>query len=171
MGLKFSGVNLALAKSLSTMDLNRIRGTANYQFKGDIGAALFPDGVRLTHSRKTGRIRHIYLDGQMLSTLRPVDGMFSLTIAGARRLASLLKAPKLRVVVQEDVRGFIAEGRNAFSRHVVMADQNIKVGEEVIVTGEDDSILAVGKALLTGREMLAFKRGIAVKVRKGIGED
>jgi predicted RNA-binding protein (TIGR00451 family) len=52
-----------------------------------------------------------------------------------------------------------------------MADQEIRVGEEVIVTGEDDSILAVGKALLTGREMLAFKRGIAVKVRRGIGEE
>ena len=160
-----------MAKSLSAMDLQRIRGTANYQFKGDIGMALFPDGVKLTHSKKTGRIRHIYLDGRLLATLRPTDGIFSLTIHGARRLASLLEVPRLRVVIQEDVREFIMEGRNVFSRHVVMADQEIRVGEEVIVTGKDDSILAVGKALLTGREMLAFKRGIAVKVRRGIGEE
>ncbi|MDQ1279994.1 MAG: hypothetical protein QG670_1256 [Thermoproteota archaeon] len=164
-------MNLALVKSLSIMDLNRIRGIANYQFKRDVGVALFPDGVRLTHSRKTGRIRHIYLNEQMLSTLRPMDGLFSLTIAGGRRLAPLLEPPKFRVVVQEDVRDFIVEGRNVFSRHVVTVDQNIKAGEEVIVTSGYDSILAVGKALLTGREMLAFKRGIAVKVRRGIGED
>jgi uncharacterized protein with predicted RNA binding PUA domain len=40
----------------------------------------------------------------------------------------------------------------------------------VVVTNEDDDLLAVGKALLSGMEMLAFKRGIAVKVRRGAEE-
>jgi archaeosine-15-forming tRNA-guanine transglycosylase len=32
-------------------------------------------------------------------------------------------------------------------------------------------VLAVGKAVLTSREMMTFKRGIAVRVRRGTGEE
>jgi len=31
--------------------------------------------------------------------------------------------------------------------------------------------LAVGKAVLTGKEMKAFKHGVAVKVRRGVSEE
>lgn len=153
------------------LDLQKIRGVANYQFGEDVGQALFPDEVKIIHSKKTGRIRHIYLEGNLLATLRPTDGMFSLTIFGAKRLMSFLEKPRLRVVVQEDVEKFIIDGRDVFSRHVIAADQEIRVGEEVIVTNKDGDILAVGKALLSGKEMLVFKRGIGVKVRRGVGEE
>jgi 7-cyano-7-deazaguanine tRNA-ribosyltransferase len=39
---------------------------------------------------------------------------------------------------------------------------------EVVVINNKDDVLAVGKAVLSGGEMLAFNRGIAVKVRRGI---
>jgi len=153
------------------LDLQKIRAIANYQFGKDVGHALFPDEAKIIHSKKTKRVRHIYLEGKLLATLRPTDGMFSLTISGAKRLTSILEKPRLRVVVQEDVEKFIVEGRNVFSRHVVVADQEIRAGEEVIITNKNDDVLAVGKALLTGKEMLVFKRGIAVKVRRGVGEE
>ena len=38
---------------------------------------------------------------------------------------------------------------------------------EVIVVDEDSEVLAVGRAVLSGIEMKAFKRGVAVKVRHG----
>jgi len=150
--------------------LNRIQGIANYQFEEDIGRELFPDGVKITLSKKTGRARHVYLDGKLMATLRPTNGFFSLTINGAQRLSSLIKPPRFRVVVQKDVEEFIREGRNVFARHVVASDQEIRPGEEVIITNEEDEVLAVGRALLTGREMLSFKRGVAVKVRRGSSE-
>lgn len=131
---------------------------------------MFPDDVEMTHSKRTGRIRLVYLNGELLATLRPMNGFFSLSVAGARRLASILKRPRLRVVVQEDVEGLIAKGRNVFARHVVAADPEIRPREEVIVTSQGDKVLAVGRALLTGEEMLAFKRGVAVKIRRGIEE-
>jgi archaeosine-15-forming tRNA-guanine transglycosylase len=31
-------------------------------------------------------------------------------------------------------------------------------------------LLGVGASLLSGREMCAFKRGVAIKLRKGVGE-
>ena len=152
------------------LDLHKIRAIANYQFESNVGQILFPEEVELTHSRRTGRIRHISLEGRLLATLRPRDSLFSLTIHGAQRLKTALKPLQLRVVLRKDVEGFIKSGRNLFARHVVTVDKEIRPGSEVVVTNEDDDLLAVGRALLSGIEMLAFKRGVAVKVRRGAEE-
>ena len=150
--------------------LERARAIANYQFENNIGSALFPDNVKITYSKKTGRLRHFYLEGTVIATLKPTDGFLSLTLAGAKRLAEALHPPRFRVVVREDVVKFIAEGKDVFAKHVADADSLLRAGEEVIVTSPKGEVVAVGKALLTGKEMLGFKRGVAVKVRKGVDE-
>lgn len=150
--------------------INRIRGIANYQFEKDVGRDLFPNNVNILLSKKTGRVRHIYLNETLIATLRPTDGFFSLTISGAKRLSSLIAPPRFRVIIQKDIEEFVRNGKTVFARHVVSADMNIRPGEEILVTNLHDEILAVGRAMLTGKEMLSFKRGIAVKVRKGLGE-
>jgi len=151
------------------LDLQKIRAIANYQFEHDVGGILFPDSVEVTYSKRTGRIRHIYYEGKLLATLRPRDGLFSLTVYGAKRLRTRLKPLRYRVVVEQGVEDFIRRGRSVFARHVVGVDVEIRPGNEVLVTSGEDALLAVGKAVLSGREMLAFKRGVAVKVRRGIG--
>jgi predicted RNA-binding protein (TIGR00451 family) len=52
---------------------------------------------------------------------------------------------------------------------VVAADQEIRPAEEVLVVDSKDRLLASGRALLSGQEMLAFKVGKAVQVRRGLG--
>ncbi len=61
----------------------------------------------------------------------------------------------------------MAEGRNVFAKHVVEADKELRPQDEVIVVDEEDNLVAVGKAVLSGEEMKVFKHGVAVKVRKG----
>ncbi len=151
-------------------DLHRIRAIVNYQFEADVGASLFPDAVNLTYSPHTGRIRHVSLGGRLLATLRPPDGLFSLTVEGAERLKVALKPMGSRVVARRGVEDVIRGGRNLFARHVAAVDEAIRPGSEVLVTTPDDALLAVGKAVLSGGEMLAFKRGVAVKVRRGVDE-
>jgi predicted RNA-binding protein (TIGR00451 family) len=159
-----NGVNMLHSPS------QKIRSIADYQFGKGTGEVLFPDGVDLTFSRRTGRIRHIQLRGDLLATLRPTDGLFSLTIEGGRRL--LLNKPlRLWVKVQDDVEEFIAAGRSVFAKHIVGCDQQIRPEEEVVVVNSQNKLLAVGRALLTGKEMKAFKRGVAVRVRRGVSED
>jgi len=151
--------------------LEKIRKVADYQLGKGAGEALFPDDVTAVFSRRTGRIRHVYLKGKLLATLRPTDGMFSLAIEGGKRLLRRVNPPRLWVKVLKDAAPFIAEGRSVFAKHVIAADPEIRPQEEVLVTDEDDKLLAVGKAVLTGREMTAFKRGVAVKVRRGAEEE
>jgi predicted RNA-binding protein (TIGR00451 family) len=75
------------------------------------------------------------------------------------------------VKVQKDIESFIAQGKSVFAKHVVDADEEIRPKEEVIIIGENNRVLAVGKAVLTGKEMKAFKHGVAVKVRRGASEE
>jgi predicted RNA-binding protein (TIGR00451 family) len=55
----------------------------------------------------------------------------------------------------------------AFAAHIVKADPEIHAKDEVIVVNENREVLAVGRAALSASEMLAFKTGVAVKVRHG----
>lgn len=150
------------------LDLRRLRAIADYQFGPGAGEALFPDDVEVIRGR-TGRIKHVRYKGLLLATLRASDGLFSLTIHGARRLEGFL-GDRHKVVVSEEAAPFVARGRSVFAKHVLRADPDIRPGDEVLVVGPDGRLLAVGKALLTGREMLFFRRGVAVKVRAGSAE-
>jgi predicted RNA-binding protein (TIGR00451 family) len=149
--------------------LLKIRSIANYQFETSVGDKLFPDDVKLRFSKRTGRIRHIYHDTRLVATLKPTDGLFSLTIHGAKRLWGLASQVQ-KIVVQNDIEDIVKKGKNVFAKHVIHADERIRAGDEVLVTNQDDILLAVGKATLSGSEILAFKRGIAVKVRQGVDE-
>jgi len=75
------------------------------------------------------------------------------------------------VTVRGDVAKFIAEGGDVFAAHIVSADDEVRARDEVIVLDEEGKVLAVGRAVLSGEEMKAFKRGVAVKVRRGCLEE
>jgi predicted RNA-binding protein (TIGR00451 family) len=151
-------------------DLNKLRGVANYQFGKNVGTMLFTEDIKVKYSTKTGRARLIFEGNELLATLKPTNGLMALSLAGAKKLRDLTNPPHSRVVVDDDARPFVAKGLNVPARHVVNAGKEILPSDEVIVTDQNDEVLAVGKALLTGKEMLVFKRGIAVKVRKGCKE-
>jgi len=155
---------------MDTQDLQKIRSVADYQFGKGVGSKLFSDDMKIVYSRNTGKIRHIYLGEELLATLRPTTGMFILTIAGAKHMLRQVNPVPLWVKVEDFAEPFIAKGRSVFAKHVTSADQNIRPREEVIVIDQNNQVLAVGWALLSGPEMLAFNKGIAVKVRHGNSE-
>jgi predicted RNA-binding protein (TIGR00451 family) len=152
-------------------DLGRIRSVADYQFGRGVSTTLFPEGVKISYSRRTGRIRYVHLDNKRLATMRPTDGLFSLSIVGAKRVARVIGSAKCFVTVKNDVSEFVVDGSDVFAVHVVEADDAIHAKDEVVVVDESNRVLAVGRALLSGEEMKAFKRGVAVKVRRGAREE
>jgi len=151
--------------------LEKTRKIADYQFGKGAGTVLIPNDAKITFSRTTGKIRHIYAKGILLATLRPTDGMLSLTVNGAKRLNQHCHIAGMMVEVSKDAAPFIAKGKSVFAKHVTLASADIRPCEETIVRNEGGEVLAVGKAVLTGREMMAFKRGAAVRVRRGADEE
>lgn len=147
--------------------MKRIRSVADYQFGRGVGVKLFPENVKILYSKATGRIRYVNLNGERLATLRPTDGLLSLSITAAQRIVENAVPAQCFVTVQNGVSQFIADGGDVFAAHVVKADTAIHAKDEVIVVDEADKVLAVGRAMLSSAEMKAFKTGVAVKVRHG----
>lgn len=151
--------------------LTRIRAVADYQFGRNVGDRLFPRKVKISFSKRTGRIRYVFLEEKRLATMRPTDGFFSLGIEGAKRILEHAPSARCFLTVKDDVSKFIIEGGDVFAAHVVEADVEIRAKDEVVVLDSNRRVLAVGRAVLSGKEMKAFRRGAAVKVRRGsIGE-
>jgi conserved protein with predicted RNA binding PUA domain len=146
--------------------LRRVQVIADYQFGKAIGVELFPDECEFTFST-TGRVRQVIFENKRLATVRASDGRLTLGIAGAERLHHALAAPGYRVVIRDEVAEFIESGKNAFSKHVVSADPDIRAGDEVLVVKSGDILIGTGTAMISGAEMLAFNYGLAVKVRQG----
>jgi predicted RNA-binding protein (TIGR00451 family) len=150
-------------------DLRKLRGIANYQFGSHLGNVLFKGPIEITRSRKTNKIRLIFRDGRLISTLRAKDGFLALTPDGAEVVLTSMKKPPRVVIVRSDVAEFIKAGRNVFAKHVMAADSSIRPQDEAIVVDEKRHLLAVGRAALAGWEMTQFKRGTAVRTRRGTG--
>ena len=150
--------------------LRKVRCVADYQFGKGAGEKLFPSDIVFVLSKRTGRVRLIYIEEELLATIRPTDGLLTLTVEGAERLIEAECSKNLLVVVQDDVSSFIEKGRNVFAKHVVSASEEIRPGEEVIAVNSKSKVLAVGRAKLSGREMKFFDRGVAVQVRRGRSE-
>ncbi len=147
--------------------LQRIRSIADYQFGKGMGVKLFPENVDIEYSKTTGRIRYVNLNGKRLATLRPTDGLLSLSVTAAQRVVENRGLARCFVTVRQDVSEFIANGGDVFAAHVVKVDDAIHAKDEVIVLDENNHVLAVGRAVLSSAEMMAFKTGVAVKVRHG----
>jgi len=150
--------------------LRKLVGIGNYQFGHDVGNALFNPKVGIQCSRKTGRIRYVYTQGQLVATLRPKDGCLALTTYGASIILSKISKPPNTVAIQNDVSEAVRSGGDAFAKHVLRADPELRPADEAIVTDENGTLLGVGRAVLSGAEMPEFKRGVAVKLRRGVDE-
>jgi predicted RNA-binding protein (TIGR00451 family) len=153
----------------SSMDstLDKVRSIADYQFGQGVGNTLFPENIQIEYSKRTGRIRYINHNNERLATLRPTDGLYSLSIKAAKTLAENFPSARCFVTVQTDVSKYIADGGDVFAVHVVNVDEALRARDEVVVLDEKKQVLAVGRAVLSSAEMKAFKTGVAVKVRHG----
>ncbi len=136
----------------------RVKTILDYQFGK--GAGKLIKGYEMEISRKTGRIKQIYKNRELVGTFRASDGVFLPSVFGA----SLLRRKMKKVFVHDkDVAKYLRSGSDLFSKFVRESDK-IYPGEEAAVCYGRD-ILSVGPALLNWKEMREFKRGIAVKSR------
>lgn len=148
-------------------DRDRLVAVADYQFGTGAGEALFNGDLQITKSKKTGRIRYVYVDDELIASIRTSDGFIIPSWKGASLLHSSLDYPRCRVVVDEESEPFAREGKNIFAKFVIECDKNIRANDEVLIVNEDDELLATGKSLLCSEEILDFNYGQAIKTRRG----
>lgn len=145
----------------------RLIAVADYQFGEGAGEALFNGNLEIVKSKRTGRIRYVYVDDELIASIRTSDGFIIPSWKGASLLHSKLDYPRCRVVVDGESEPFAREGKNIFAKFVIECDKNIRANDEVLIVNEDDELLATGKSLLCSEEIMDFSYGQAIKTRRG----
>ncbi len=150
-------------------DMRKIISVADYQFGRHAGKYLFGNGdIKIVKSKRTGKIRNVYVNGKHVVSMRASDGFFTLKLEGAKILHEHFPFPKMRVMVSDDAEPFIRDGKNVFAKFVMNADEEIRPYDEVLIVNGRDELIGVGQAIMNRDEMLSFERGVAVKTREGL---
>lgn len=97
------------------------------------------------------------LDGDVLARVVPEYGLLALTVKGARIIKNLLSFYKV------EIGDFLPKG-SILAPGVVNAGEQIRVNDEVVFCGE--KAFGVGRAKMSGWEMVESRRGVAVAVRE-----
>ncbi|MDT7890536.1 MAG: PUA domain-containing protein [Candidatus Nanopusillus sp.] len=150
------------------MGLSTIRKILNYQFGNNVGDKIiekYGEKIKIEKSKKTGRIRRVYIDDKLFGTIEPTTGFVILTFYGGLIVKELLEFPKYRIVVKDEATKFIREGKSVFNKFVENLDENILPRDIVLIVDKNDNLLAIGESLLSGKEIKDFKMGVAAKVK------
>jgi archaeosine synthase len=153
---------------------NTVKAIADYLFGDGAGDDLFDGSGGGTSDagdaiRTTGRYPKLQVwgndpdagregePGEQLATMVPQYGTLSFTLAGARRWVES-DAPTKRVAID-----FFVPHGSVLAPGVIDADDGIRVGDEVVIEGP--RAFAVGRAEMSGPEMVESTRGVASAVR------
>lgn len=131
--------------------LHELRSIAKYQFSEN-GDAFIPDNVKtkgMYHKR-------ILSDGKQLALLNKDYGLYRLNLPGGE----ILKDLGINIVEID----FNLTTNTVFAPGITKASHNIIPNDEVVVV-RDDTVVGVGKAIMTGREMEECTNGIGVKIK------
>ena len=139
---------------------NMIRAMADYQFGSGVGDVLL-EGAEIEIKGKYPAYK-VVSGGEALAEVAPEYGLLRLSLSGALRLHnSGFRAYEVRL------RDFVPKAKSAVLAPAVEdADPQIRVSDEVLLKDADGNLVGVGRAKMSGWEMVAAERGVAVEVRK-----
>lgn len=151
VGLAVREINPAPRNQEQTM-LDMFRGMADYEFGMGRGDMLVPAKGIIR-----GRFPNfVLLDGkEQLCSISSQYGSLTLTLEGAKRM-------NLNDAYFVEIGDFVPKG-SILAPGVENADPQIRPGDDVFVKGKN--AIAVGKARMSGREMVESSRGMAVELR------
>ncbi len=136
------------ATKLPDLRLLRYRAHADFYFGEGAADSLLSGKIAV-------RGREIQDDQKRPLAATTPSGMIALSLAGAARLE-----PLGRYTVS--IGDFLPRG-SLLAPGVVEADEQIRPGDEVIIAGE--KAFGVGRAKMSGWEMVRSRRGVAVEIR------
>jgi archaeosine synthase alpha-subunit len=131
---------------------HRLKSIARYQFNSRDADALIPDNWRLR-----GRFdQRLMVQDQQIAVLHFETGLYSLNMKGGEKLNEL----GLNWVEID----FPLKTNTLFAPGVVNAHPGIIPKDEVVITNTG-KVVGVGRAVLSGKEMVRAERSVAVRVR------
>jgi archaeosine synthase alpha-subunit len=133
---------------------NFLKAIAGYQFGKDAKLLFSEEEGKLLVKDRFPKYQ-LFAGKKQLATLVPQYGMLALSLEGAELMS---KSGKYVVEIDD----FIPRG-SILAPGILQADPQIRPNDEVIVLGKQ--ALCIGRALMSGNEMVKSGRGVAVDLR------
>ncbi|MBD3192212.1 MAG: hypothetical protein GF308_16345 [Candidatus Heimdallarchaeota archaeon] len=140
-------------------DIENIRAIADYQFGLGIGKEIFPNNCRLK-GRPPYPLR-ILSGKEHLGVIHPSTGELTLSLS----TGTILAEKKSYYVVFD---GKDLQGSTLFAVGVNEADPLIRPTDAVVIIDKSQKMLAVGQAVISGKDMVPLTRGPAVNIKHKI---
>ncbi|MCE4600055.1 MAG: tRNA-guanine transglycosylase [Desulfurococcales archaeon] len=153
-----------MRRKASRDEIEVLRAIAAFQWDWNVAFSLFPEGEEFSVDIRRGRVRYVILEGRVYLTLRPNDGLFSVSIPAAERIVSSTVPPRFRLVVRGDreIRGSI------LARDIVGIDPGLRPGDEVVIVDKEDSLIGVGRLRVPVNMMEGLVYGEVARVRSRV---
>ncbi len=160
--IKFIGSGEELINNIKNMDYDfdeskydRYRKIIDYQFGTGISQEFVKDNCTIK-----GRVPRIYFDGELICTLNPKTGFFSLNIAGGEILNNFD-----RYWVEINTENIVG---NSINRPAIEdIHEDVRIGDEVLIR-INGRIFGVGRSLASKVDLI-LQKGAFVKIRHKAG--
>ena len=146
-------------------DLEKVRGSLDYQFGFEIGKEVFSDNCIVERSSKTEKIQRIKENDELVAIMRAKDGFIIPKGTSLKKIHKAIPFPFKRVIVCEEGEEFATSGKTIFSKFVLDCDSEIRAGDEALIVNKKDKLFGIANMTLCAREILEFKTGKAGKIR------
>ena len=149
-------------------DLKLIRDILDRDYGEGTGNRVLPEDHIVILSKAPGldRMDEVVVDGEVIATMRYDMGIgwkFVSRMQGAYRIGG--RPERGYVICDDGAVPFVQESKNLMAPGVNDADPDIVPGDEIIIVTADGRVIATGMARMTGPEMVAADKGVAVKTR------
>ncbi|OYT27160.1 MAG: pseudouridine synthase [Thermoprotei archaeon ex4572_64] len=147
-----------MVRSRDPLIIEKVLGLLSYIYGNAIIERLKGMDIEIDYNKLTGRIRHVYINGELAFTSRASDGYLLPTSAGIKYVDN-------EVIINDEAVKYVSKGMSVIVKSVLDV-KNSAPGSEVVIKDSKGTPIALGRLLLSLDEIKSLKRGIAVKVRK-----
>lgn len=144
----------------------KIKFLLNFMYGLPVGDFIVSLPLRATFSAETKLLKAVYHQEKLVAVRRK-DGYLLLEKHGLKMLADVRL--NRAVAVQDKVKRFVVEGGDVFAPHISRFIGEHYLGEDTIVVSDSGEVLGCGQLMLLPSEVKFFKRGVAIKMRFGLG--
>ncbi|NPA86308.1 MAG: hypothetical protein GXO42_02850 [bacterium] len=146
----------------------KIKAVLDYWYGPGVGEAVLREPWEVEFSPQ-GRLRRLYVRGELAFTFRPRDFYPVPHVLGARLLHQALPFCRRRVVVNEEQEKFVLAGKSVLCKFVLEVDPELRPGDYVLVVSRDDRLLALGQLILPPEVIKQAQRGFAAEICRVLG--
>ncbi|HUU78704.1 MAG TPA: tRNA-guanine transglycosylase [candidate division Zixibacteria bacterium] len=137
----------------------KLQTLADYQYGLGIGKELFCEKYSIFGKPRLPL--KVMKNKTQVGVIQPETGKLTLSLITGKILAKLKK-------YYVKFEGETIEGSTLFAVGVKDADQEIRPSDDVVIVNEKFDLLAVGQAIVSGKDMMSLSKGSVVKIRQKV---